>query len=445
MFYELGTIPAGTMLDAYHLDRYLERNANGDVIVRQLDGRQLARLSGLNRELAVFFTPDDHVLALVDEETRALLRWTFGDAHPTRLATLTDQDGEVTTFEFSRDASRLLIGRLRAPQGVIEVVDWTKGLVLFHRQVAGDGINTQLEEVARIAPDGLSVAVVEGAYGSADDRFVRIFEVDSGSEVGVLVLSGPVESVAWHPDGQTLAIGLTRSNDIELWNIPSKQKIGLLDDQRGGGPLLTINASGELLSSYSSWAGGGATMFWRPYSLKPILQLTTNGLQFRFQTDDGRLVAVKAERNGRQHIWVAEPSPVMQTLVRNPVYGKTEAWRAVSVHPNGRVLAVGSDNGVSLFDLQTGQDIGYLPVGHALWPCFIPESGELLTHSPLGLLRWPVQEAAGRVATIQFGPPERLPCPAGYGTEVASDVTGRVIAVARASNSHWSCTTTVNA
>lgn len=102
----------------------------------------------------------------------------------------------------------------------------------------------------------------------------------------------------------------------------------------------------------------------------------------------------------------------------------------MSVHPGGRLLAVGSDNGVSLFDLQTGQDVGYLPVGHAGHPWFIPATGDLLTYSLSGLLRWPVRFSEQDPSRVTIGPPERLPCPAAYGTQVTSDRSGRVIAAA---------------
>jgi WD40 repeat protein len=74
--------------------------------------------------------------------------------------------------------------------------------------------------------------------------------------------------------------------------------------------------------------------------------------------------------------------------------------------------------------------VGYLPVGYALHPCFVPDTGELLTYSKQGLLRWPLTVSNTDESEWTIGPPQRLPCIAVSGTQVASDRTGRTIAIA---------------
>jgi WD40 repeat protein len=269
--------------------------------------------------------------------------------------------------------------------------------------------------------------MIEGGYRAKNSELVRVIEVESGRELALLQHSASVESIAWHPDSQTSTVGLTDSNDVVLWNVAEQKQLRVLTDQRGGGPQLVVNATGELLCSFSSWAH--QLDLWHPYSGRPVLHAESS-VHFEWAAHDGRLVGNKRLANGRWCFAVVEPSPVVRTLARNPIHGSGGNWWDVSIHPSGQLLAVGSDNGVSLFDLQTGQDVGYLQVGFALYPWFIPATGDLLTYSLRGLLRWPVRFSEQDPSRVTVGPPEKLPCPAAFGTRVTSDRAGRVIAAA---------------
>ena len=120
-----------------------------------------------------------------------------------------------------------------------------------------------------------------------------------------------------------------------------------------------------------------------------------------------------------------------------PVVVAQQNWMQLCAHctttrsrQDDRIGTKCLNNGVSLFDLETGQDVGYLPVGYTLHPWFIPATGDLLTYSEQGLLRWPVSFTGVDPSLATIGPPEKLPCEARYGTQVSSDHTGRIIAAA---------------
>lgn len=76
--------------------------------------------------------------------------------------------------------------------------------------------------------------------------------------------------------------------------------------------------------------------------------------------------------------------------------------------PNGRLLAIGLSNGVSLFDLPTGLEVAHVASGWALYVRFDPQDGSLLTYGDRGLFRWPVSVAAGSPETIAVGPARRI-------------------------------------
>jgi serine/threonine protein kinase/WD40 repeat protein len=422
---DLGDLPAGFAPDVFYLNRFAHRDATGTLIVSQWPGgSELARLPDVSQHTWFEFTPIRDEMILVDQDVHTLHRWQLQDAAPKLIAQLREHESKGWNIEFSRDASRVMLLHQMGSQGLVEVLDWPSGkhCVSFETPFQDD-----LFHRAQLSPDGRMVAVIEGEYRSAESRLVRVTEVDTGLEQTTLEHAASVDSIAWHPDSQSLAVGLTDSNDVVLWNVPHQKQVGILTDQRGGGPLLYINSAGELLASSSSWVK--SVDLWHPYSHKLLLHMPSH-LIFASSSNDGRLLGKSSAVGEGWHYAVAEPSPVVRTLLRNPIHGPVEAWRDVSVHPGGRLLAVGSDNGVSLFDLETGQDVGYLPVGYTLHPWFIPATGDLLTYSEQGLLRWPVSFIDVDPSLATIGPSEKLPCEARYGTEVSSDHTGRVIAAA---------------
>ncbi|MCA9142922.1 MAG: protein kinase [Planctomycetaceae bacterium] len=422
---EFGDRPAtGVALDFYRLDRSCQRDDDGTLrICEWPDGAELARLPNVDQETRFDFTPERDSILLINQKTHTLQRWQFAEAAPTVVAKLAEHDGRLWSAMFSSDSRRVLLVHRVGVRGVVEVLEWPSGETCFHRETQFEGVWLP----ARLSPDGKQLAVIEGAYGREGSRLVTVTNVDSAQETARLEHTGSVQSVAWHPDSETLAVGLTDSNDIVLWNVGQQKQVGLLTNQRGGGPGLAMNATGELLTSQASWSN--ALSIWHPYTMRLLLQMPSP-LLFEWKTQQGGLVGEFHRQGGGWHYAVAEPSPVVRTLVRNPVHGEVTAWRGVSVHRDGRLLAVGSENGVTLFDLTTGHDVGYLPVGYALYPWFIPETGDLLTYSNQGLLRWPVRFSEQIASHATIGPPQQLPCRAIVGTAVTSDHSGKVIAAA---------------
>lgn len=420
---QFGRWPAD--VDTFRLNRFAIRDQAGTLIVKQWpEGGDIARLQNVNEHTSFAFTPDPEVLLLFDQQASTLHRWRLYDPAAECVAQLGEFSSGPPLVRFSRDGQRVILVRTREPKKMIEVLDWPGGRCCFRRESEYVGTWTV---VARLSADGRFVATFGGESDGPGARTVTVLDAGSGRELATLQHPRSVCSVAWHPDSQTLAVGLTDSNEIVLWNVPERKRLYTLTEQRGGGPTLSMNSTGQFLASYSLWTRQ-ALDFWHPYTGKSILHLSSP-FQMEWTLADGRVLGNAKDERGDWNFAMAEPSPVVQTLVRNPLHGPVASWRNVAVHAAGRLLAVGSDDGVSLFDLETSLDVGRLAVGHALDPWFIPDTGELLTYSEQGLLRWPVTISAEEPTQVTVGPPAKLPVPAYFGAQVCSDHSGQFIAV----------------
>ena len=77
----------------------------------------------------------------------------------------------------------------------------------------------------------------------------------------------------------------------------------------------------------------------------------------RFSPDD-RFLAVGIRRQQTQR-WQVAPALGYRTLVRDPVLGKGEYY-VCATSPKDRLLAVGMQDGVGLWDLSTGNSLAVL-------------------------------------------------------------------------------------
>src|SRR5262249_42420036 len=100
-------------------------------------------------------------------------------------------------------------------------------------------------------------------------------------------------------------------------------------------------------------------------------------------------------------------------------------YQSAAVHRDGRLLAVGTNRGVAIWDLALGRELAFLPIGHALEVVF-ESSGDLVTSGSIGVRRWPFRLDLER-REFQIGPPTQLPLPA-VDCGIAEDRMGRTMA-----------------
>jgi WD40 repeat protein len=422
---ELEVAPEGTRvwgLDGVSLRLYARVDGQGTVTVRRVeDDAEVARLEGQGGKWDWIFIPDDRSLLCRDGADGWLKRWTFSDPRPVKIVAT---GGGICRAELTADGRRLMLMHRGEGYKVVEVFDLPLGRRRFQRRIAID--DEPRTWSTALDPRGRFLAACEGRYGTPERTQIQVIEIDTGQVVARLPHPSDTYAPAWHPDGRTLAVGIVNTNEVYLWNVPAQKVLSILRDQKGGEPLLGMSRSGQMLASTSAWGGG--LLLWHPHTGRPLVRWPGGmWIQLTNATADGRLYASSSPRGGRLELHTAEPSPVLRMLVRDPVRGPFQQCGRAAVHPGGRLLAVGTSDGVTLFDLAAGLDIGRLDLGINFGVRFDPATGDLLTYGIMGLVRWRVRLAADAAGPVQIGQPRRLLLPAGGGGEFDLSRDGKVI------------------
>jgi serine/threonine protein kinase/WD40 repeat protein len=411
------------------LQHYARGDNLGNITVRRLsDDVEIARLTGLGPAVTVAGFADDGALLLLDATDKSLKRWRFADAETVTL-------GRLPSY-FAKDVSNIgtadgkLVATLHRKTGTLAVHDMA-GRHL--RDIPLGGWATSKEPIPDFMwdmhPWQHELAITLGGWDDPERSVVLVLDLDRGTVTRELPADAPadrVHGISWHPDGRTLAVGYTYV--VILWDIVSGKATGRIKDHKGGALGVSISSSGQLMSTQASWTGG--VKFWHPYTRKPLLSLPGMTFQPSRRAPDGRMSTYRIEGT-RLEVWVTEPSPILRVLVRGPALGEVREYRRSSVHRDGRLVAAGSSQGVSLFDLASGLDVGHLDLGHNLTAQFDPASGDLLTSGLLGLFRWPVRADPDKPDHVRVGPPQRLLAQPAADNEFRVSADGKTIAAAQ--------------
>jgi hypothetical protein len=197
-----------------------------DGVVRLWDpdtGKELRRFTGHDGWVfSVAFSPDGQALASGGKD-RTVRVW--GVATGKELCRLAGHQGQVTFVAFSPG------GKLLASKGqdhTLRLWDLADGRELRRLGVRDE--KTHLNEPNcsfAFSPDGravVSASGVEGVFPNHRGRTLRLWDTASGEELRHFVGSRPsFGSVAFSPDGKTLASGSLNEPRIRLWNVSGNE------------------------------------------------------------------------------------------------------------------------------------------------------------------------------------------------------------------------------
>jgi WD40 repeat protein len=202
------------------------------------------------------------------------------------------------------------------------------------------------------SPDGKTLA-----SGSVDTT-VKLWDVASGKEVGALYgHDDQVYSVAWSPDGKVLASG---SNDgqIKLWD-PVEYKLTRTMKPGGSVKCVAFSPDGKTLAS-----GAGRTLFlWNVATGRQLCQHETssavrskdiNFIETIAWTSDGKILAEGSWEN-TVTLWDVSSCKSYATLASNPA-------RSLTFSSDDKTLVVGTTDGsISFWDVLSKRQLSLFP------------------------------------------------------------------------------------
>ncbi|MEG4048557.1 AAA-like domain-containing protein, partial [Microcoleus sp. Pol17_C1] len=191
------------------------------------------------------------------------------------------------------------------------------------------------------SPDGNTLASASG------DNTIKLWNVQTQTELKTLTgHSSSVISVAWSPDGKTLA-SASDDKTIKLWNLQTQKELTTLAGHSDSVWSIAFSPDGKTLASAS---GDNTIKLWNLESQKPITTLTghsnlVNSVAF---SPNGKTLA-SASGDKTIKLWNVQTQKELKTLTGH----SNLVWR-VAFSPDGKTLASASgDKTIKLWNLQT--------------------------------------------------------------------------------------------
>jgi serine/threonine protein kinase/WD40 repeat protein/Tfp pilus assembly protein PilF len=374
------------------LRRYARADRDGNISLRWIDtDEEIARLELGRGDTGLLFSPGGRfLLALVDNRFRV---WDVADSPPRPL-----RKGERHEFVFHPDGRHLLEWLGNGSMSLHDLADpKQQPLVLKNRSVP------QVFD-----PAGNRLAALDAGK-------VHILDAKNGKVLSSIPESQPCQALAWHPSGNYLAL-VCSYRELHVWDLKRMRLMSVLKGCRNSGIHLAFTPDGERLLS-GGWESVLRVWDWR--TGRQLLQVS-GGSNLKCRADGRLLIA----QGGRLSLVELAGGREYRSFVQQAHAGNDVEYWHCRIHPGGRLAAAEMSDGDHFFDVETGEELEFLPQNRFSTIRF-PGKDTMLVSATTGLFRWPMGVDQANPNRWRLGPPKLLD--AGPYPNIDCDQKGEVI------------------
>ena len=246
------------------------------------------------------------------------------------------------------------------------------------------------------APDGKTLAAGGG-------RTVELWDVDTKTKTATFKVADDVRSVAFVPDGKTLATG-AHDGSVELWDVTTETKIATFGKVEWPIDSVSFAPDGETLATGTR---NGAVELWDVATETKIATFEAAGYVSSVAfAPDGKTLATGAGKT--VELWDVTTKTKIATFgkVKWPIF-------SVSFAPDGETLAVGRNPMIQLWDVATETKIATFEAAGAVhWVAFAPDGKTLAAGVDRTVELWDVDRkktiatfaTPGGIRSVSFAP-----------------------------------------
>ncbi len=369
-------------------------------------------IDGFNTEVKkVEFSPDGNILAsaMADETVRL---WNIASASQMPHSPLTGHNDIVNSIDFSPDGTTLascssdkiiILSDIKSGQEIKRIAGHSQGVknvqfspdgtllvsasedatiklwnvvkTVRHQILGSHGVG--LSSI-KISPDGSMLA------SGGDDATVNLWNLNDRTVIKTLSgHTGTVKSIDFSPDGKMLASG-SSDHSVRFWNVSTGNAIG--EPLEHSDDVLSVDFAPfrPILVSSGSNAFDGI-MIWNTTNGARLESLTEHNTEIETSifSSDGTILA-SGDQAGNIILWNTTLQNTDQWNSIHHLNGFTRQIGALSFSPNGKLLASGAGNIITLWDVLSGanqsdltghiddiMDIAFSPDGKTLVSCSV--------------------------------------------------------------------------
>lgn len=366
-------------------------------------------LTDIGRARSYLFSPDGTQFAVVS----SIGIWVY-DVQIGKESTLATGRMNVSSTDIALDPNWQTFAMIRANSNRVELRDLHTGK---HKKTFR-GPKRRMISVA-FSPDGKMLA------GGGFDGVIWLWNIGTGEHRQILTPHNVVEEVMFSPDGRTIVS--SDDKDTQLWDIATGEFKTQLEDTTG-----TYNIVYTLDGTTLYGGNRSELRLWDPDNGKIKMRLGLSSASNRplpVFSPDGQTIATAGGNDYTVQLWNLQTGQLKNALAGDPKYVKgimisngvpklvdyaTKRVRSIAFSPNGRTLAVSSNNEIVFWDPSTGERKAMLTEkGGFYYLLFSPDGHTLAARSESGIHLWNIDPTDIQKSELRY-------TITGYGWEVNS-------------------------